>query len=213
MSQPIIVFDLDGTLVDTAPDLLDSLNHTLDAGGVAKPITAGFRQYVGHGGKVMIERAYKAQQRALDTAEHDRLFNLFLDHYGANIPGRSLPYPGVLKRSTVSRRRATFSPSAPTRPRQFSRRLIESLGLARAFCRHLRPGHLCLPQARSAPSDRNDRSGRRRPRPRGDGGRFAGPTSTPPRRPASRSWLSISATPTAMSASSSRPGSSPTSTN
>ena len=36
MGKPIIVFDLDGTLVDTAPDLLDSLNHTLDAGGIAR---------------------------------------------------------------------------------------------------------------------------------------------------------------------------------
>ena len=37
MSRPIIVFDLDGTLVDTAPDLLDSLNHSLMAGGARAP--------------------------------------------------------------------------------------------------------------------------------------------------------------------------------
>ena len=42
MSQPIIVFDLDGTLVDTAPDLLDSLNHTLGAGGIAHTDGAAF---------------------------------------------------------------------------------------------------------------------------------------------------------------------------
>ena len=97
MSQPIIVFDLDGTLVDTAPDLLDSLNHSLAAGGASLTDTAGFRQFVGHGGRVMIERAYKAQQRTLAADEHDRLFDLFLDHYGANIPGRSQPYPGVVE--------------------------------------------------------------------------------------------------------------------
>ncbi|MBA3447716.1 MAG: HAD hydrolase-like protein, partial [Pseudaminobacter sp.] len=85
MGQPIIVFDLDGTLVDTAPDLLDSLNHCLGAGGVAHTDTNGFHQFVGHGGRVMIERAYAAQQKALATDEHDRLFALFLDHYGTNI--------------------------------------------------------------------------------------------------------------------------------
>ena len=61
--KPIIVFDLDGTLVDTAPDLLDSLNHSLGAGGVAAADAAGFRAIVGHGGRVMIERAYAAQQQ------------------------------------------------------------------------------------------------------------------------------------------------------
>ena len=45
----------------------------------------------------MIERAYAAQQKTLAVDEHDRLFALFLDHYGANIPGQSQPYPGVLE--------------------------------------------------------------------------------------------------------------------
>lgn len=96
MTKPIIVFDLDGTLVDTAPDLLDSLNESLVAGGLSRVDDAAFRRFVGHGGKVMIERAYTAQQKILDAMEHDRLLQVFLDHYAANIPGRSLPYPGVL---------------------------------------------------------------------------------------------------------------------
>lgn len=96
MSKPIIVFDLDGTLVDTAPDLLDSLNHTLVAGGLSEVDDSAFRRFVGQGGRVMIERAYAAQQKKLAAAEHDRLHDIFLDHYTVNIPGRSLPYPGVI---------------------------------------------------------------------------------------------------------------------
>src|SRR5690606_12628216 len=96
MSNPIIVFDLDGTLVNTAPDLLDSLNHCLDAGGMAVADASSIHQVVGGGGRVMIERAYAAQQKPLATDEHDRLYALFLEHYGINIPGKSLPYPGVL---------------------------------------------------------------------------------------------------------------------
>ena len=67
MNRPIIVFDLDGTLVDTAPDLMDSLNHSLSAGGVPLADEASFRRYVGHGGRVMIERAYAAHRRSLPT--------------------------------------------------------------------------------------------------------------------------------------------------
>ena len=129
MSQPTIVFDLDGTLVDTAPDLLDSLNHTLGAGGADKTNGAGFRQFVGHGGKVMIERAYKAQQRALAPEEHDRLFSLFLEHYGANIPGRSLPYPGVIEALDRFKDAGYILAVCTNKTEDFSKRLIESLGL------------------------------------------------------------------------------------
>jgi len=97
MTQPIIVFDLDGTLIDTAPDLLDSLNHSLAASELAAVDEAGFRRFVGQGGRVMIERAHTAQQKSLAVEEHDRLLKLFLDHYTLNIPGKSRPYPGVVE--------------------------------------------------------------------------------------------------------------------
>lgn len=133
MSKPIIVFDLDGTLVDTAPDLLESLNHTLDAGGAARTDVAGFRQFVGHGGRVMIERAYQAQRRALPVDEHDRLFALFLEHYGANIPGRSAPYPGVVE--TLDRFRAAdyLLAVCTNKTEEFSKRLLVSLGMSGYF--------------------------------------------------------------------------------
>jgi len=133
MGKPIIVFDLDGTLVDTAPDLLDSLNHTLDAGGVARTDVAGFRQFVGHGGRVMIERAYQAQRRALPDDEHDRLFALFLEHYGANIPGQSKPYPGVIESLDRFRAAGYLLAVCTNKTEEFSKRLLVGLGMAGYF--------------------------------------------------------------------------------
>jgi len=95
MMRPIVVFDLDGTLIDTAPDLLESLNYSLATGPVPAVDAAGFRRFVGHGGRVMIERAYREHRFDLPVDEHDRLFSMFLDHYNLNIPGKSRPYPGV----------------------------------------------------------------------------------------------------------------------
>lgn len=95
MSQPIIIFDLDGTLVDTAPDLLDSLNHCLDAAGMTKVDPVALRHYVGHGGRVMIERAFEAQQKLLSPEQLDWLLGLFIEHYGANMPGHSALYEGA----------------------------------------------------------------------------------------------------------------------
>jgi phosphoglycolate phosphatase len=133
MGKPIIVFDLDGTLVDTAPDLLDSLNHTLSAGGVDGTDAAGFRQFVGHGGRVMIERAYRAQRRALPVDEHDRLFALFLEHYGSNIPGQSKPYPGVVEALERFRAAGYLLAVCTNKTEEFSKRLLVELGMSGFF--------------------------------------------------------------------------------
>ncbi|MBX3570645.1 MAG: phosphoglycolate phosphatase [Rhizobiaceae bacterium] len=131
--KPIIVFDLDGTLVDTAPDLLDSLNHSLEAGGAQLTDTNGFKRFVGHGGRVMIERAYAAQKRPLELVEHDRLFALFLEHYGQNIPGRSLPYPGVPAALGRLAAQDWLLAVCTNKTEEFSKRLLAGLGLSRHF--------------------------------------------------------------------------------
>jgi phosphoglycolate phosphatase len=133
MTRPIIVFDLDGTLVDTAPDLLDSLNHSLAANDLTAVDEAGFKRFVGHGGRVMIERAHAAQQRSLAAEEHDRLLKLFLDHYTINIPGKSRPYPGVVEALDRFKAAGYLLAVCTNKYEGNSVELIGALGLARYF--------------------------------------------------------------------------------
>ncbi|PWL17931.1 phosphoglycolate phosphatase [Falsochrobactrum shanghaiense] len=95
-AKPIIVFDLDGTLVETAPDLLDSLNHCLSISGLETADPVSLRRFVGQGGRVMIERAFAVQQKHVDDVMLDHLVEEFRTHYAANIPGQSVFFPGVL---------------------------------------------------------------------------------------------------------------------
>ena len=95
-TRPTIVFDLDGTLVDTAGDLIASINHALADAGMRPVDPDWLRPYAGHGGRAMIERVFAAECRILKPETTDRLVKLFMGHYTDAIPGTSRPYAGVL---------------------------------------------------------------------------------------------------------------------
>jgi phosphoglycolate phosphatase len=88
-----IVFDLDGTLVDTAPDLTNALNHVLTARGYDPVAPAAVRAAVGRGARVMIEQALSLAGRQDDV---DGMLSEFLLHYEANIAAESRPFPGAV---------------------------------------------------------------------------------------------------------------------
>jgi phosphoglycolate phosphatase len=88
-----IVFDLDGTLVDTAPDLIDTLNLILSRERLASVPFETARVMIGGGARGMIERAVAAEGRSCAKPEIDRMFAAFVEHYAAHIADRSRPFP------------------------------------------------------------------------------------------------------------------------
>jgi phosphoglycolate phosphatase len=95
MVAPTVVFDLDGTLVDSAPDLVATLNVIFARQGLPPVAYDTARNLVGGGARSMIERSLAAQGRKLAAAEVDRLFKDFIDHYAAHIADRSRAFPGL----------------------------------------------------------------------------------------------------------------------
>ena len=85
---PIVVFDLDGTLVDTAPDLVDTLNVILAREGLAPVPFETARTMIGGGARTLIERGLQAAGRASGAIEVDRLYSDFVSHYGEHLADR-----------------------------------------------------------------------------------------------------------------------------
>lgn len=133
MLKPIIVFDLDGTLVDTAPDLLESLNHCLKSGDLPEVDPEKLRRYVGHGARFMINRAYKANGKELSDQELDEQVALFLEHYSSNMPGAACVFPGGMDAIERFSGRGYRLAICTNKYEGLSVKLLESMGIADRF--------------------------------------------------------------------------------
>ena len=94
MLPGLVIFDLDGTLVDTAPDLCAALNAALADLGRPGIDAATVRHLVGHGARALIERGLAVTGGGSD-AEIARALPVFLTHYAAHIADGSKPFPGA----------------------------------------------------------------------------------------------------------------------
>ena len=90
-----LVFDLDGTLAETAGDLIGALNFVLAREDIAPVPVSAARSLLGAGGRALIQRGFARAGRDLAPAKLDALFVDFLAHYNAHIADHSFLFPGV----------------------------------------------------------------------------------------------------------------------
>ncbi len=127
-----IVFDLDGTLVDTAPDLVAALNHSLKFLGrpVVDPLLV--RALAGQGARALLEAGLAlsgdAPEEMIRTA-----IPVFLDHYANNICANSLPYPGLDAALDELQRMGFKLAICTNKPEALAACLVESLGWTDRF--------------------------------------------------------------------------------
>jgi phosphoglycolate phosphatase len=117
-----IVFDLDGTLVDSLPDIIASFRHGFASLGLPTPSEAEVRALIGHPLEAMY--THFAPEHA------PRLCALYREHYPRNFVNRSRPYPGVVELLRTLRERGYKLAIATTKRTDMARRFAEALGLS-----------------------------------------------------------------------------------
>ncbi len=130
---PVLVFDLDGTLADTAHDLIGALNVLLLREGLTPLALGAARPLVGAGARALIERGFASQGAPLDSVRTDALVRDFLVHYEAHIADESRLFPGAL--AALDRFKAAgFRLAVCTnKPEAMARLLLEKLAAADRF--------------------------------------------------------------------------------
>lgn len=133
LSGATIAFDLDGTLVETAPDLVGALNTLLTDEGLAPLSVNEGRAFIGRGGRWMLERGFAAAGAPLDPDRIDRIFETFIHRYVARIAEYSRPFPGVLEALVVLRGAGARLAVCTNKRTHLSRALLDALDMTRLF--------------------------------------------------------------------------------
>ncbi|MDB5648792.1 MAG: HAD-superfamily hydrolase, subfamily variant 1 [Hyphomicrobiales bacterium] len=132
-TSPLLVFDLDGTLAETAGDLVATLNVILAREGLAPVALADARKMVGAGARALIQRGFEAGGRSIEGAALENLFKDFLTYYEAHIADESTLFDGVV--AALDRFEAAGWDFAvcTNKVEHPSVRLLEALGIRNRF--------------------------------------------------------------------------------
>lgn len=128
-----LAFDLDGTLVDTAPDLIGTLNVLLAREGLAPLPLEGARPFIGRGARWLIQRGFQAAGGELDPARLPALFDEFIARYEADIAAESRPFPGVVEALEACRAAGAKLAVCTNKLTGLSNTLLDAVGLTPFF--------------------------------------------------------------------------------
>lgn len=125
-----IVLDLDGTLVESAPDLIGAVNAVLAAEGFEPLSYSQGRPLISRGARWVLQCGLAAAGAQDPAARADALFGRFLAHYRAHIADESRPFPGAVDALKVLKAAGAKLVVCTNKPTDLSRRLLAALDMA-----------------------------------------------------------------------------------
>ncbi len=128
-AAPAYIFDLDGTLVDTAPDLLGATNAVLARSGLAPIDPATLRHMVGFGARRLIEQAFAARGVKVEEDALPALVDIFIAHYREHLADASVPFPGVIETLEALKRDGARLAVLTNKPHELTVKLLPALKL------------------------------------------------------------------------------------
>jgi phosphoglycolate phosphatase len=133
----LVMFDLDGTLLDTVPDISVALDRALSDCGYASAGLAAVRSWVGNGSRVLIERALASAgnciEAQLNSADVERVQQHFFEHYEHSCCDQLQPYPGVLEALESLQAKNIAMACVTNKPSRFSGKVLAAAGMAHYF--------------------------------------------------------------------------------
>lgn len=133
MSRPVLLFDLDGTLADTAADLCETLNVVLEMHGRARVPNERVRHLVGGGARLLLDRGYSETGEPASAEMLDLSFDEFIDYYGRHIADHTKLWPGVRDQLDRLAERGALMAVCTNKVEGLSRKLLEMLGIEHYF--------------------------------------------------------------------------------
>ncbi|GAB4533224.1 MAG: phosphoglycolate phosphatase [Roseibium sp.] len=129
--KPILVFDLDGTLIDSAPDLHAAASRLLAREGLPPLSLETVRSFIGNGVPVLVERVMAAT--GLETSRRDPLVEAFLEDYSAHATDLTRPYSGVPETLRELQETGYLLGVLTNKPEAPARQILADLGLEDLF--------------------------------------------------------------------------------
>jgi phosphoglycolate phosphatase len=133
MKPPIAVFDLDGTLVHTAPDLVASINHALLVHGHTTADYSELAPFAGTGGRGMLKQYCQLRSVTLLEPEISNIISSFLAHYEVSMPGNSVVYEGAIDCVRALRDSGIKTAICTNKPQKLADLLLAKLEIRQHF--------------------------------------------------------------------------------
>ena len=133
MPRRAVIFDLDGTLVDTAPDLMTATNHVLASLDRAPISMNQVRAFVGHGARALLTRGLGASGGIPEGFDLEAAYREFVTFYSANIANGSVIFPGLIDLLDRLKAEGIAMGVCTNKLEGLSVQLLDALGLSRYF--------------------------------------------------------------------------------